>query len=486
MDEPRKTMSDLKNIQRQPRESLYSHGEMQREQNVEYTDEMQRGTSQENYGYAHRMDDEPIETITTQRRRFKRRAPVAPAQEPVYSDYESHEEVSYRESYHEPYAQQREVYQEEEYPDRREEQPKRKQQKQQKPKKKRKELNPHLRRFRFFIILAVVSLVACYASFIAMSEFMQDSGTETVLTGIEVEVVIPEGASTIAIAEILKENQLINDTWIFRIKSRIDGYDGTFQQGTYLIDTGLTSEEIMVMLQTGVVYNGDVKFTIPEGYTTVQIAEKLEEEGICTAAEFVAAANEDVYEYDFLEGIPEREYRLEGYLFPNTYYVLEDATAYDVVEVMLDGFDAMYNEAYRELVAEGEYTLDEYVTMASIIEKEIAVADERATASGVIRNRLESGMMLQMDATVLYAMGIVKEDVTYTDLEVDSPYNTYKVTGLPLGPISNPGASSFEAALFPEDNDFIYYVVEARGQSNHLYFENYDDFLVAKNNYLNS
>ncbi|WP_317856112.1 endolytic transglycosylase MltG [Chakrabartyella piscis] len=484
MDEQRKSSSDLSSIKREPR-GEYGHTREERSTpRQEYTRE-EYSTPRQEYRR---------EEYSTPRQEYRREEYSAPRQEyaeeirsvrapRAEGQYVPRRSVARDVAHAKPQPVQHmeyDAYEEEEF------EPQTDKKGRFGKGKKRKPLNPHLRRFRFFIILVVLSLIACYASFITMSEFMQDSGKETVLTGIEVEIVIPEGASTIAIAEILKENQLINDTWIFRIKSRIDGYDGTFKQGTYHIDTGLTSEEIMEMLQNGVVYDGDVKFTIPEGYNTLQIAEKLESEGICTTEEFIAAANEDVYDYDFLEGLPDRDYRLEGYLFPNTYYITDDATAYDVVTVMLDGFDAMYNEAYRELVAQGEYTLDEYVTMASIIEKEIAVADERAIASGVIRNRLESGMPLQMDATVLYAMGIIKEDVTYTDLEVDSPYNTYKVTGLPIGPISNPGASSFEAALYPEDHNYIYYVVEAKGQSNHLYFENYDDFLVAKNNYQNS
>lgn len=332
-------------------------------------------------------------------------------------------------------------------------------------------------------LLIVFTLTLTVGLFMAAKSFVTSPSGEAVLTGTTVTVEIPQGASTSAIADILKENGLIKSTLMFRLQSRLDGYDGTYRQGSYDIDTGLKPTEIMQLLQTGVVVENQLKITIPEGYNTLQIAARVEEAGIATAEEFIEVANTATFDFDFLEGLPEREYRLEGYLFPDTYFLLESTTAYDLIEMMLKRFSQIYTDEYKQVVANSAYTLDELVTMASIIEKEIAVADERQTAAGVIYNRLAIGMPLQMDATVLYAMGIVKEDVTYADLEVDSPYNTYKVPALPIGPIASPGAASFYAALYPEDNKYYYYVVEARGQSNHVYCETYEQFLAAKAKY---
>ena len=120
------------------------------------------------------------------------------------------------------------------------------------------------------------------------------------------------------------------------------------------------------------------------------------------------------------------------------------------------------------------------MTIASMIEKEIKVADERPRAAGVIYNRLKENMSLGIDATVLYAVGKTSGELTQDDLNIDSPYNTRKNQGLPLGPISNPGESSFKAALYPEENNYLYYVVEAVGKDNHVYCETYDEFLAAK------
>jgi UPF0755 protein len=238
----------------------------------------------------------------------------------------------------------------------------------------------------------------------------------------------------------------------------------------------------MELLQTGVVFD-DVKFTVPEGYTTKQIAAKAEEAGICTAEEFIEECNTGSFDFEFVKNLPDRDLKLEGYLFPDTYYVKEDTTAYDLIQAMLARFEQMYTKEYQNAVAASGYSLDELVTVASVIEKEIKLDEERPRAAGVIYNRLKEDMPLQVDATVLYAMGIVKEDITEVDLQYDSPYNTYKVKGLPVGPISNPGEASFQAALYPENNKYLYYVVEAKGQNNHVFCETYDDFLAAKANY---
>ncbi len=343
--------------------------------------------------------------------------------------------------------------------------------------------------FSFFFTIALL-IVALAGGFYFSRTYLFPDESAVVLSGDTVTIVIPAGASTEGIATILHNANLIPNVLMFRIQSRIDGFDGTYQQGTYQVDRGLTMSQIMELLQTGVVMQEGVWITIPEGYTTVQIANKVEELGIASAAEFVAATKtgNHAVEYDFLYDLPDREMPLEGYLFPQTYVIQEGDTVDALIHLMLQEFQRVYESEMRPLLeASGlEYTLDEFVTMASIVEKEIVVTEERPRAAGVIYNRLNRGMQLQMDATVLYAMGIVKEDVTYADLEFDSPYNTYKVAALPIGPISNPGKESLLAVVQPESHNYLYYVLEKRGASNHVYTETYDEFLTAKNNYLAS
>lgn len=356
---------------------------------------------------------------------------------------------------------------------------------------KRREVREKRRKRNKRIRLLILSLVLLIPAFIAAKfafEFFIEEEPAGVPTGEIVSIVIPEGSSTEGIANILKENDLIDNVLQFRIKSRLDGFDGTYQRGDYDIDTGLSNKEIMELLQTGIVLK-DIKITIPEGYTVLQMAKKVEEIGFATAEEFIYEVQNGHFNYDFIDDIPDdRDYRLEGYLSPNTYLVTEDNTAYELINLMLAEFNRVYEKEMKPYLEtyKLDYTLDELVIMASIIEKEIVVAEEKPRAAGVIYNRLDLGMPLQMDATVLYAMGIVKEDITYTDLEIDSPYNTYLVSGLPIGPISNPGSLALVATVNYEEHDYVYYVLEAKGKSNHVYTETYSEFLKAKEKYKNS
>lgn len=355
--------------------------------------------------------------------------------------------------------------------------------------RKRKARKTFFRVFTFFFTLLLLAL-ALGAGFYFSRTYLFPEESEVVLTGDTVSIVIPAGASTEGIATILYNANLIPNVLMFRIQSRIDGFDGTYQQGSYDVDRGLSMAQIMELLQTGIVMQEGVWVTIPEGYHTIQIANKVEELGIATADEFITATKNTNFmvEYDFLVDIPVRDMPLEGYLFPQTYIIQEGDTVETLIHLMLREFQRVYEADMKPLIEASDlpYTLDEFVTMASIVEKEIVVTAERPRAAGVIYNRLNRGMPLQMDATVLYAMGIVKEDVTYADLEFDSPYNTYKVAALPIGPISNPGKESLLAVVQPESHNYLYYVLEKRGASNHVYTETYDAFLTAKSNYIAS
>ena len=348
-------------------------------------------------------------------------------------------------------------------------------------KKKKKRGNPTIKVI-LFLVVAVLLGFGCFRFVEGL--MIPSTGTEN-LTGETVEVTIPQGAGTSDIADILKEKKLIRSKFSFRLGSKLNGYDGTYQQGTYAVDTGLEPTQIMALLQTGVVHNRN-KITIPEGYNVRQIATKAEEIGICTAEEFIEESNEGVFAYEFLEDLPEREYRLEGYLFPDTYYLSEEMTAHDLVDAMLARFDKMYTAEYQQAVAGSGYTLDEIVTIASMIEKEIKLDEEREKAAGVIYNRLKENMSLGIDATVLYALGKTAGELTKADLQIDSPYNTRINKGLPLGPIANSGEASFRAALYPDTNPYLYYVVEAKGSDAHVFTKTYEEFLAAKEKYQKS
>ena len=345
--------------------------------------------------------------------------------------------------------------------------------------KNRRRKKRHLTGFAKSLIVLVLALIIGGGMFFAMNRLMNPPAEEMELSGTTVSVTIPDGAGTETIAEILKEHDLISSVFGFKLTSRLEGFDGTYKQGTYNIDTGMTKRQIMELLLSGKVAQ-DLQLMIPEGYTVKQIAAKAEEIGICTAEEFINEVNNGTFEYEFLKDLPDRQYKLEGYLFPDTYFLAENTSVHDLIDAMLKRFDQMYTEEYQNAVKSSGKTLDEIVILASMVEKEIKLPEERARAAGVMYNRLRDGITLGIDATVLYAVGKTAGELTQADLNTDSPYNTRINYGLPLGPIASPGEASFKAALYPETHKYLYYVVEAVGKDNHVYCETYDEFLAAK------
>ena len=316
-----------------------------------------------------------------------------------------------------------------------------------------------------------------------------------------IAVTIPPGSTTTGIAEILYDSGVIPDAKKFKLKSRLNGLDGTFQAGDYQFSPSMSTEEIMELLQNG--RRAEVSFTIPEGYTVKDTAEKLAEEGmIASADEFYAACEEDWEDmFWFLEGIdvPEdpsgtvsaKANRLEGFLYPETYRVPVGASAHDIVERMLDQFNAVFTPLWNDAGGtEGGtvngLTVQEMMTLASLVERESKAATDRDKIASVIYNRLNIGMKLQIDATVLYALGEWKDRVLYSDLEVDSPYNTYRYAGLPVGPIASAGKASIEAAINPATTDYIYYVLKGDGSGEHNFAEDAATFEQYKAEYLNS
>ena len=298
-----------------------------------------------------------------------------------------------------------------------------------------------------------------------------------------IAVDIPQGSSTKDIAAILKDNGIISSELSFRLKSRLNGADGTYNYGTFYLTKNMSVEQIISTLQGTAETDTAHRLTIPEGYTAKQIAALVDEKGIATSDEFINEMNNGTFEYEFLEGIPKRENYLEGYLFPDTYFLSGNETAHDIIVMMLNRFEEIYNKSLKGHVESTGYTLDEIVTVASMVESEAKLDEERPIIAGVIYNRLNIDMPLQIDSTVQYALSTRNEVVTESDLEVDSPYNTYKNKGLPAGPICNPGESSLLAALNPEKHNYYYYVLKEQGGSEHYFAETYDEFLEAKAQY---
>ena len=210
-----------------------------------------------------------------------------------------------------------------------------------------------------------------------------------------------------------------------------------------------------------------VKVTIPEGYTLVRISWLLEEKGLCTSADFIDACQNyetwlDLTEYPFLNDLQNAEnvcFKLEGYFFPLTYDVPENATVQDIIKMFLNGTKQVFNDAFMQSVRDSGFNLHQILTIASLIEKEAFLPEQRPMISSVLHNRLKNGMMFQCDPTVKYCTGVI--ELIYPE-KIDHYkyyYNTYRCKGLMAGPISNPGMDSINAAISPTDTNYLYFIV---------------------------
>lgn len=299
---------------------------------------------------------------------------------------------------------------------------------------------------------------------------------------------IPSGSSLRDIANILENSEIIDNVNAFLLKCKTENLGNNIPAGTFNISlNNLTFYDLLDALYSPVVIDNGLRLLIKEGETQEDIATKLDSMGIVSYEDFMTTANTASFDYDFIDALPvsyERESRLEGYLYPDTYFLGEDETAYSIINKLLKRFDELYTDEMESKAKELGLTTDEIVTMASIIEKEIRYPAERTTAASVIYNRLEKGMKLQMDATVLYAKKEHSDRTTIADTQIISSYNTYYIEGLPIGPISNPSISCIEAVLNPDDTNYIYYVVENDETGQHFYTSSYTEFLSAKEKYL--
>lgn len=321
-----------------------------------------------------------------------------------------------------------------------------------------------------FLVVFLVTLIAAGIAFFAIAN---DSNGVDVDTEITLE--IPEGAGAATVAEQLARSNAIKYPRVFRIYSKLGGYDTDYQPGTITVKNGMSYNDILDMLVIS--DRGSIKVTIPEGYTLKQIAAALADAGVCSEDEFFSVLDPALYNYRFLNGLPEREARLEGYLFPATYDIAKNMTAFDIVNLMLKAFDESFTDTYYARAAELGFTVDEVVTFASIVERETNADTERAKVAGVFYNRMENNMHLESCATVQYILGENKPVLSVEDTQINSPYNTYRNAGLPVGPIASPGADCIKAVLYPERTDAFFFVLGANGE--HIFSKTYEEHTAA-------
>ncbi|MET3700007.1 UPF0755 protein [Bacillus oleivorans] len=305
---------------------------------------------------------------------------------------------------------------------------------------------------------------------------------------------IPIGSSVTSIANILEDGNIIKDGTIFKYYIKFKNESG-FQAGQYELSPSMTFDQIIESLKTGrVIREVDFKVTVPEGLWLEDIAGKIAKQTGQTQEEVFATLNDPAFIEQMMEEFPfiltedilneSIKYPLEGYLFPATYSYYEDENTVEaIVRKMLSKTSDVLME-YQGMLEEKQLTVHEALTLASLIEEEATESVDRHLISSVFYNRIEIGMPLQTDPTVLYAKGEHQERTLYEDLEIDSPYNTYIHTGLPPGPISNAGVSSIEAALNPEVTKYLYFLATPEGEV--LFSETLEEHNIKKAEHISS
>ena len=286
----------------------------------------------------------------------------------------------------------------------------------------------------------------------------------------EAQIFVSRGESARDIAVLLEEAGAISSARLFRCYLRYLG-DGYFlQTGEYRFHEPLSPIQVAEKLHRGEVHR--YKITLPEGLSLEEVAERLESEGFGKRDRFLQL----VAESDLISDLDPEAEDLEGYLYPETYYFTFDADEEEILRTLTNGFRAVWTPQRQLLAEEIGLTLRQTLSLASLVEKETALPAERPLISAVFHNRLRRNMRLECDPTVIYAIRRVKEFdgiIHQSDLELDSPYNTYKYAGLPPGPIANPGRDSIDAALRPAPVEYLYFV--AKNDGSHFFSTNYRD-----------
>ena len=328
-------------------------------------------------------------------------------------------------------------------------------------------------------IKIVILLTACFflglMAYDRYKEFRKDYEKECTdmssSPGRDVEVTIPKGASARKIAKILKVNGLIKYEGAFVDRLQDSEYRGNLNSGTFTLNTGMNTlqmMEIMAVKQEEESEVETIQLVVPEGFTVDQIAARCEKNGICKASEFRNAVKSVTRsDYEFLSDVTfsaDVKYKLEGLLFPATYNVPVTMKPAELVAYMVKTFEGYYNEELQSKATERGLSTYQVVTMASVIERECKLEVERPKFARLYYNRIAQEMPFESIPTILYVStdGLYDNvNITDSDLEKNNDYNTFKKTGLPCGPICNPGIACIKAVLNPDEGTYLYYKLDA-------------------------
>lgn len=312
-----------------------------------------------------------------------------------------------------------------------------------------------------FITLCIVATLCSFVWY-RWSLRPADSSNED-----RISVRIEAGTSTRGIANVLHERGVLRSPMAFRLHTRMRGADSSLQAGTFILSPGMSPGEIIDALQSGKAQ--EIAVTIPEGFTVMDIDALLVKKHLSATGAFLRCVQEcDLSGFDFLpagDGLAERGGRVEGYLFPDTYFVaIEQFSEEKFLKRLLAVFRTKVIDGFPEEIGHSGRSLHEIATMASLIEEEAITDAERPVISGILWKRFDDGRGLGVDATVRYILAKPVGTITAGDLNVDSAYNTRKFRGLPPGPIANSGLPSIQAAINPSDSPYWYYLHDRSGK----------------------
>ena len=318
---------------------------------------------------------------------------------------------------------------------------------------------------RLFHRSVIITVIFCafmfsFAYYIFLLPYHYDDPKGKVVT-------IPRGASFRSAVDSLVSSKAIRNRWSFQIAGRLLRYTKTIKTGKYLFISGQSNLDILKDICVGK-SRMIIPVTIPEGWRIEQMARRYMREVGIDAEEFLALCHDSVFIHD--QGIEAKS--IEGYLMPETYAFYWQTDEREILERMLDGFKHFYNDTLLERQRKMKASQKEILTLASIVEAESSIDDERSVIAGVYWNRLKKRMRLEADPTVQYALGEGRK-LNHRDLNFNSPYNTYRHYGLPPGPINNPGKSSIRAVLFPQQHEYLYFV--ATGAGGHRFARSYNE-----------
>jgi UPF0755 protein len=288
----------------------------------------------------------------------------------------------------------------------------------------------------------------------------------------EITVTIPKGAGISEVAEVLKYNKVIGNQTAFVLYAKLN--KNNFQYGTFKVNSNMSYAQISAFISDAANNISNAIVVIPEGYTIPQIAQTLENSGVCSKKDFLAEAQKEDVEFKYSSAIPNnpnRLYTLEGYFFPDTYYFSKGQPADKVIKTFLDNFESKFTDAMAQRAEELNLSVDQAVTLASLIQGEAYLDSEMPTVSSVFHNRLNYGVsgvkILQSDATTTYIIRVIRPALGSSGTAVETAYDTYKSGGLPPGAVCNPGLAALNAALYPEKTNYYYFVCD---KNKKIYF----------------